>query len=48
MSSLVFKMYDRNGTLLSDVRHVPAIRSSLIFLKSLHEICWLCQADCSK
>ena len=31
-----FKMYDGNEVLLSDVRHVPGLRKSLISLGSLH------------
>lgn len=40
-----FKMYDGNEVLLSDVRHVPGLRKSLISLGSLHETGWLYQVD---
>nr|CAD41329.2 OJ991113_30.13 [Oryza sativa Japonica Group] len=40
-----FKMYDGNEVLLSDVRHMPGLRKSLISLGSLHETGWLYQVD---
>ncbi len=45
MGDVKFKMYDGNEVLLSDVRHVPGLRKSLISLGSLHETGWLYQVD---
>ena len=43
-----FKMYDGNEVLLSNVRHVPGLRKSLITLGSLHETGWLYQVDSNR
>jgi hypothetical protein len=45
MGDVKFKMYDGNEVLLSDVRHVPGLRKSMISLESLHETGWLYQVD---